>query len=202
MLLAKLIDDADQVIINGDFWDRTFTNFNGFVNSRWKLLFPLLKSKHTIYIYGNHDREQDIDERVMVFSDQQVYEYELEYNGNKLLITHGHTIRQGLAIFSTIPLVKYLQKPAQNASDILEWFSTKFMRRFGKNIFLHRYLDNRSIRKFSRTLPPKDYLVCGHTHLAFYSPISQYINIGSIRFGHAHYLVVDKDKLKLNYQRY
>ena len=51
--LKKIISDADRVIINGDFRDHVVKS-DKFMNSKWKELFPLLKSKKTIFIYGNH----------------------------------------------------------------------------------------------------------------------------------------------------
>jgi hypothetical protein len=37
--LLKIIKAADQVIINGDFWDSDLSSFDKFVKSRWKQLF-------------------------------------------------------------------------------------------------------------------------------------------------------------------
>jgi len=46
--LKKIVNSSDRVIINGDFWDSWFTNFDDFVKSRWNKLFPLLKKKNTM----------------------------------------------------------------------------------------------------------------------------------------------------------
>lgn len=51
LFLKRIIESADQVIINGDFWDSWFSDFNGFLKSGWKDLFHSLKEKETIYIY-------------------------------------------------------------------------------------------------------------------------------------------------------
>ena len=41
--MAKMIDEVDQVIINGDFWDGYIIKFSEFIESGWNQLFPLLK---------------------------------------------------------------------------------------------------------------------------------------------------------------
>src|SRR3990170_7877882 len=79
--LKKIIRQSDLVIINGDFWDGYLTTFSRFISSDWNKLFPLLKSKKTIYIYGNHDRESYIDRNAKLFSDLQTHSYRLKLNG-------------------------------------------------------------------------------------------------------------------------
>jgi predicted phosphodiesterase len=69
--LKKIIRRADRVIINGDFWDGYLVKFQQFIQSPWKSLFPLLKSKKTIYIYGNHDKKILSDKHTALFSDIQ-----------------------------------------------------------------------------------------------------------------------------------
>jgi len=202
MFLANLIKDADRVVINGDFWDNTYTDFDGFINSKWKLLFPILKSKETIYLYGNHDRDWQVDDRARLFSDYQGYEYQINNGYYELLITHGHTIREGLERLNRLYGIRRFKKLGQFIFEIIEWLGVKLVRRFGKNIFPHRFLDNRAIKAHAITLPPGQYLVCGHTHLAFFKPGNQYINTGSIRFGHAHYLELTGKTLKLHRWRY
>ncbi len=202
MFLANLIKDADRIVINGDFWDNTYTNFDGFVNSKWKLLFPILKSKETIYLYGNHDRGWEVDGRVRLFSDYQGYDYQISNGYYDLLITHGHTIREGMEMLNRLYGVRRFKKLAQFNLEVIEWLSVKLVRRFGKNIFPHRFLDNRAIRSYATTLPPGQYLVCGHTHLAFFRSGDRYINTGSIRFGQAHYLELNDKTVTLVHQRY
>ena len=48
--LSNIIDDADAIIIAGDFWDGYYCSFDEFVNSEWSALFPLLKEKKAINI--------------------------------------------------------------------------------------------------------------------------------------------------------
>lgn len=91
--ISNLINSVDQVIINGDFWDWYLCSFDDFVNSEWQQLFPLLKAKNTIYLYGNHDPEAASDERVSLFSVKQGYSHRVQLDtGLEYHIEHGHRI--------------------------------------------------------------------------------------------------------------
>ena len=75
-VLKNAIEQADRVIINGDFWEGFVCTFNEFVESPWsKELFPLLKKKKAVYLFGNHDRESLANERASLFSDKQMKKY-------------------------------------------------------------------------------------------------------------------------------
>ena len=78
--LKKIISDSDQVIINGDFFDDYMISFDEFIKSPWNQLFPLLKKKKAIYIFGNHDQEKFSDKRTEQFSDSQKIRYKLIIN--------------------------------------------------------------------------------------------------------------------------
>ena len=80
--LKKIISDSDQVIINGDFFDDYMISFDEFIKSPWNQLFPLLKKKKAIYIFGNHDQEKFSDKRLNLFSDVQVTSYKLQVTGS------------------------------------------------------------------------------------------------------------------------
>ena len=88
--LEKLISRADKVIINGDFWSYYSCTFGEFVRSEWKALFPLLREKQAVYIYGNHDFRKWTNKRVHLFSVRQAEKYEYRYEKNKIIIEHGH----------------------------------------------------------------------------------------------------------------
>jgi len=49
--LRSIIESSDKIVLNGDFWDGYATDFEDFYNSKWSALFPLLKSKKTIYLF-------------------------------------------------------------------------------------------------------------------------------------------------------
>ena len=88
--LQEIISAADQVIINGDFWEGLLFSFSEFVESPWKELFPQLKSKNTIYIHGNHDKKNLCDERVSLFSQEQKTFHRLQIGDLVFVIIHGH----------------------------------------------------------------------------------------------------------------
>jgi predicted MPP superfamily phosphohydrolase len=91
VFLKKVIESADQVIINGDFWDGYLTSFDAFISSRWNNLFPLLKQKKAVYIFGNHDKACFSDKRTSFFSDIQTKKYSF-VDGMTFYFEHGNTL--------------------------------------------------------------------------------------------------------------
>jgi predicted phosphodiesterase len=84
------VKDVDKVIICGDFWDKYVCSYDKFIDSKWKdTLFPLLKSKNTHYIYGNHDKKEYQDDRVELFSDTQSEELDIELDRKIFHFEHG-----------------------------------------------------------------------------------------------------------------
>lgn len=102
--ISNLVKDVDQVILNGDFWDGYLTTFDSFVNSEWSKLFPLLKEKKTIFIFGNHDEMKFMDERVNLFSDQQLNFHEFKSGEKSIYVAHGHLIAP---TYNELPLLGY-----------------------------------------------------------------------------------------------
>lgn len=89
--IASLINQADQVIINGDFWDMYQSSFDQFFNSSWSQLFPLLSTKQTVYLFGNHDPQSQSDERIKTFCQKTGLSHILESGNKKFFIEHGDT---------------------------------------------------------------------------------------------------------------
>src|SRR4051812_43742823 len=87
-LLVRLINQADQVIINGDFWERYLCSWDEFISSPWRQLFPLLRDKKAVYLFGNHDLEELSDYRREKFSTVQAQSYELESGGRLFHLEH------------------------------------------------------------------------------------------------------------------
>src|SRR3989339_340208 len=94
--LKKIISESDQVIINGDFFDSYINTFDEFIKSPWKQLFPLLKKKEAVYLFGNHDLKKVSDNRVGLFSVSQKNRHQIIINNKKFLIEHGHLTRPTL----------------------------------------------------------------------------------------------------------
>lgn len=194
--IVQEIESADRVIINGDFWDYGETTFDEFVNSEWKRLFPLLKKKKTIYLYGNHDLRKVSDQRVNLFSVEQGDQCLLETENRRLVIRHGCYLAPSNdikfpSIFSNQPMLKL--------GDWLNLIGVRVARDLYLKMFFTR---NRKMKKLSKKLDHEEILICGHSHLLEESLDQNYINTGVIRWGLGQYLLIDKEELKLIKKRY
>lgn len=187
--LIDLVSSVDQVIINGDFWDNHATSFDAFIHSPWKMLFPLLKSKHAIYLYGNHDRPQDADRRVELFSEKQANHWQLRDGNLRLHIEHGHHI-----------LAKHHDSPNWIVTlfrvtlyDV--WFRQpleRFLVTRNQN-FLHTWhMGKNQAEMIAHARQHSDDLVItGHTHLPISDPEDKYVNLGYINHGVSYYVLVE-----------
>lgn len=186
-----IISTADQVIINGDFWDRYLCSFDEFLNSKWSALFPLLKSKHTIYLFGNHDEQKYSDSRTELFSDQQVHQIGITVDGIKLHIEHGHHIA----------LISSGDEPGtyQKLFVMLESFGRKYIP--------GSYLTNRILQSLNeqmklwahQNLLPDQILVCGHTHIQEKAVQSQFLNSGLNCYGFKQYISITDSVIELHH---
>lgn len=185
--LEKIIKQAERVIINGDFWEGYKISFDQFINSPWSKLFPLLKSKNTVYIYGNHDKKIYTNDNVSLFSDTQIDKYHLKVNGISYLIEHGHHI---------LPLLDDVLKfkPPRLLVSAVNKVETRFFLRFKKRFLKYRYgYQNKIIKRRLKKLD--QYLICGHTHYAEVDMKNGFINTGIIQNGLGQYLLVDDEKI-------
>lgn len=198
--LKKIAEEADHIIINGDFWDHYITKFNTFVNSEWKRLFPILKSKGTVYIFGNHDREKWTDSRVKLFSEKQASLHTLKIDDKKLIVEHGNRMipsldEKKIARFSIRPL-NYAATKTRNALERAGLYL------LGEKYFKLEKKENKKLKKYAEKLLPHEILVCGHTHLAEFDLKNRFINSGVIRHGIGQYIKIDKNKIELISQKY
>ena len=194
----QLFSSVDAIIINGDFWDGLSTSFDRFVDSPWKKLFPILRQKNTVYIYGNHDYQSISDKRVSFFSVAQQEKVLLQTNPKKLIIQHGHqftpSIQNKIKNKILLKLVNDLYDPAE--AWALRIFGKKFFRRTLYAKF------NAWILEGAQKLLPNEVLVCGHSHNAVFSPEQKFINSGFIRHGLAQYLLVENQKIRFVEENY
>lgn len=196
--LQNIISSADKVIINGDFWDGYLMSFDRFCRSKWSRLFPVLRLKETVYIYGNHDRKKWCSQKACFFSCQQTDSFEIKVGGKTLLIEHGHRIA-----------------PAED--DRFPWlvkhkflvFSFMLLREraplevFGKGMLEWYHKQNKKMKAWSqKQLIEDQILVCGHSHLAELNLECSFINTGFVRYGYGQYLKIIDDKLELVEERY
>lgn len=188
--LKKIINSADQVIINGDFFDGYMISFEDFVKSEWNKLFSLLKSKKTIYIYGNHDKKEFSDNRVSLFSNKQTYRLELKLNNKNFIFEHGQNLRK------TPDMYIDFTKPS------LAWlvFLTYLLHYLLTTIFKKNFLDLRHgwTNKISKTRikeqyrsKKNDFYVIGHNHFGEVDEKNRFACSGINLYGFAQYLTID-----------
>ena len=189
--LKKIISCSDFVIINGDFWDGELTTFDKFLFSKWNKLFPLLKAKNTVYIYGNHDRKSYSDKRVNLFSVYQAYNYRLDFKEKIYIIEHGNrilrTIDESLPRFITRYTTLFAGLLLQNLS-----FLQLILKR------ANRVIKKRAIIKLKKN----EIIVCGHSHWAEIDLKNKFINTGSIENGVGKYLNIEEGTAFLKSENY
>lgn len=198
--LIKLLIAADRIILNGDFWDSHATTFDRFVKSPWKMLFPILKARQTVYLYGNHDRPEDCDDRVKLFSTTQANHWQLHDADLRLHIEHGHHI-----------LAKHRDSPRWvvtlfRFSGYDAWFRTPLERYLvtSDSLFLHRWHmgANQTELMNKSDLFPDQVLVTGHTHLPIADHEHEFVNLGYINHGLSYYVQVEHGKGYFIHERY
>lgn len=199
--LKELFSSADQIILNGDFWDLYTDTFDAFVKSGWKELFPLLKQKQTIYIEGNHDHKIHSGKEVSQFAAQHVFEYELKSGKYTLHIEHGHrkleenhrpTTKKS-TFFRTLKYHIWFREPVE------QWLIDH------ENDLLHRWHmgnNQKKLQQYAKSLPENHILVTGHTHLPVFEPENNFINLGYVNHTVAYYLWVEDGVLTYVKERY
>lgn len=186
--LQRLFAHFDHIIINGDFWDDSKISFEKFLNSEWSELFPLLKEKNAVYIFGNHDPKHRMDERIYLFCDKACYAHTVELPDGKVLqIEHGQNSsflsRLTFKIFKNHPKVfVFLASP-------IGYFQIFFMYLSKKGFSFYSRFINRHYVKISKKLD--GYFITGHSHGIMFDEKSGYINSGFIDKNFASYVEVD-----------
>lgn len=189
--LKKIINSADQVIINGDFFDDYMISFADFMKSPWNQLFPFLKKKKAIYVFGNHDQEKFSDKRVQLFSIKQSPEYRIKIKNKTFVFTHGQQFRKTpdlffKNIFKIMPLVTFIVKIAYINRQIM---TNIFGRNFLKLRFsYHNYFTK---KKAIKTIKKDEFLIIGHNHWAEVDEKNHFACCGAILYGYAQYLTID-----------
>ena len=200
--LVNIIKPADKVILNGDLWDSWFVDFNGFVTSEWKRLFPLLLSKNTVYLNGNHDPKYKCDERVNLFCVENSDKYVEESNGVKFYIEHGDKLVEGKQkpIIKVYGFIIHLvgRTPIRNfMHHFIHFVETVGFKLIGPHFESRSRLgleDNLLIKKLKS---PNEWLVNGHTHFNELDHEVKYANSGFIIKGYATYLIIENGEIRL-----
>ncbi len=191
--LKEHISLADQVIINGDYWDGYVVDFERFISSRWQELFPILKAKQAIYIHGNHDRPEFADERVNLFSIDQKFEHRLKIGDVEYVFTHGHLLSAALdggLHLSDKQVRSHLYRWSSMAFSYLEGLTIKL---FGSAILHFGGYHHRKMKRWIRSnLTESQYLVCGHSHTAEIDHQNRLLNPGTFNHGLVSCLWIDE----------
>lgn len=186
--LKHLINNADRVIINGDFWDGHIITFDTFVKSPWSQLFPLLKSKKTVYVHGNHDRKEFCDSRVNLFSVEQHSSYRLNDSSSLFSFEHGnHTLP---SIDERLPLPESFFSAGTKAYTFIEGIITRRIRKSTR--FWGKLLNNR----LKKSKNNGNFRVFGHTHFAEFDPVHKFAVTGFIQHGLAQYLLIENGAIR------
>ena len=195
--IADAIAKADRVVINGDFWESedNITTFDSFVTSEWSTkLFPLLKEKHTVYIYGNHDPKEKSDKRVNLFSDTQsdVFEFTVGEGSEKKLFRceHGHKYvpLEGVP-YPFLTRQQCFSLSCYIHNTVIGLFTPRIM-----NIMLSHL--NKEMYKQTRSVVKKDqFFICGHTHVPEINIEKKFINEGFVQAGWGHCVLIDEKNI-------
>ena len=187
-LLKDIISKADKVVINGDFWDGYLSSFDEFIQSGWKNLFPILKRKKTIYVYGNHDTKQfKHSQKCRIFSDIQTDRFKIKIGKRTYIFEHGNRL---LSFGDEERLQDQIKSTFNRLSNKLEGLLIKT---FGVHYqrFLQKY--NEMIKmKLAKELKKNEFYVCGHTHSAEIDRKNRFINSGVIKDGLAQYIHISE----------
>jgi len=198
-LLTHIISEADKVIINGDFWEGFLLSFDEFFSSDWNKLFPLLKEKQAVYLFGNHDaKEYNNLEKVKAFSILQAERYTFEENGNIFIFEHGHRLLPTEKEPLDINNPKF--KKAVRRMDSLE---KNFVKYGGRTYQYLIWFFNSIIKgRVSRNLAKNEFFFCGHTHIHEINHKKRFYNTGIIKHGLAQYIYIENGEIIPKKERY
>lgn len=199
VFLKKIISNADKVIISGDFFEGLLFSFEEFLNSEWKPLFELLKTKETIYVVGNHDEEVRDKNLTISFAKTYKQRYIFNQGGKRYIVHHGH--QYDLSFHKGFGFVD-LNKLGHTFKIWLHFYivSEKILTRaFGKLLLQNAYKKfNRELKSFiQKEAKENDIFIFGHTHAAEIDLENKFINTGFIRHGLGQYVeITDKPYLR------
>lgn len=195
--LKKIVEKSDRVIINGDFFDGYMIKFEDFINSPWKQLFPLLKSKKTIYLYGNHDKRIFSNKEVNKFSDIQVDRYKLKTKNKVFIFEHGQKIRVTPDVLLKMNN-KFIIYSVVKISHLIRYLLIKILGKFFI-ILRFAYRNIKCKRKINKIYQPKnnEIYIIGHNHYGEVDEKNHFAASGMILYGFAQYLIIDSTSAKI-----
>ena len=207
--LLRVINNFDQVILNGDFLDDLW-DYSETIASAWSPLFDLLSQKYVIYVFGNHDPDtESLRQATTGFVDEYAHEYMLPVADQELVVMHGQTIYprpvdrlylprktwHGKIVNTFIRTIWYAFYPVLLAFRFFIEKHPGFLAQMQRNIIR---LQNERMKRYAKNnLKPHQILVCGHSHLPEFSPEEQFINEGSNSYERVEYLSIRDNKMEL-----
>lgn len=196
--LKKIIESADQVIVNGDFWDGYSIIFDQFLTSKWRELLPLLKAKKAIYLFGNHDKKILSDKRISQFCTAGAQRYRLKTSRYTYVFEHGNRLAPYI---DDIWNLKTLPPVLNNLLGELEGMAVRI---FGVKALAALYgRFNIKIKGLlKKELKENEVFVCGHTHVAEIDLKNRFMNSGLVRHGLGQYLIIEDGTPTLHKERY
>lgn len=194
--LIKTISDCDQLIINGDFWFDKKTTFDSFINSEWQRLFPLMKSKNTLYLFGNHDMPKLSDQRINLFSEAAGFELKLMAGKLSFHIEHGHLLSTGV-VKAVLTLFENHPKLLGIVTAPLGLIGDRALNTNGTKSPFKRKINREYKQKRLTVSRLTDYFVMGHTHVAEFDEQNKYINLGRTHHGEFSYVTIYNNAIDL-----
>ncbi|MBP7740716.1 metallophosphoesterase family protein [Candidatus Woesebacteria bacterium] len=195
--ISKLVKNVDQVIINGDFWDAYLTSYKKFTNSKWNELFPILKKKNTIYVFGNHDKKKFMNGKHDLFSIHQADDYEFKSGNRDFYITHGHLISptyDNILFFRNPMFVRFLYRIFVFLTRKVKVFAKLFnpvekKKNHKKLEILKEYSDKKKIGG--------QFFIFGHSHVPMLNISDNFISLGTMQGKMGGYCIIDDGKIDL-----
>jgi UDP-2,3-diacylglucosamine pyrophosphatase LpxH len=185
-----------EIIINGDLFDSW--DFRKLKGSHWKVLSiirSLAKTKHIVWINGNHDGPAEIISHLIGVDFLEEYEF---ISGNKkIIVLHGDVFDNFIAkypIFTKLAdnLYRIIQKIDKS------FYLAKLAKRNSKTFLrcseqIKEKAKNYALKKGAQII------CCGHTHLALKDESDKifYYNSGCWTENPCHYLTVKDSKVDL-----
>jgi len=200
--IKKIIASCDRVIINGDFFDSYMNKFDEFVNSPWNQLFPLLKARKTVYIYGNHDQRTSSDSRVALFSDIQAERYKIKTPNKTFIFEHGDKTRPTPDVMYTNLSFK-IKHYGMVCVHFLRNILVRLFRNIAINIlFKPRNKISKKIIKINYKPTSNEIYIIGHNHFGEVDEKNNFASTGAILYGYAQYLTIENDQISLHEEWY